>query len=280
VFNTLEAIKEKASGITAGDKGAEDLRGKVAIYQGNQEATQDRYSLFNISYSFGYERFALLYQEGVRENLIKKIAIDIIGPEGIEQEEVKRSDIFRKGDSYRVKVEASNQEKNISVDKQKVKLEFLANQTQLQLASPEKTMNMKKAFEMEAKVAGFDAEEIKELMDVSEFANEELMSEAARDIETILAGDPIKPNQAANNAYKQRFVDFMTDNQENMTGQQFKKMFDYVRSLDQIIYRNEARNLQQFKTEMINKQTDMEASAPPESPMNSTGMMDNNNPVQ
>lgn len=282
VFNTLEAIKEKASGINAGDKGAEDLRGKVAIYQGNQEASQGRYALFNLSYSFAYDRFALLYQFGVQEHLIKKVAIDIIGPNGIEIEEIKRNDIFKKGDSFRVKVESSNAEKNMNVDKQNIKIEFLTNQEKLQAGSPVKIMNTKKSFEFKAKIAGFDQDEIKELMDVTEYADEELMSEASRDIESLMNDETVKVNQAANNAYKQRFVDYMMDHQEDMSNDQFKRMFDYVAQLDTVIYRNEARALQKFTTDMLNTQSDAAAVAPPApvQPMNGTAVPVNSNPIQ
>jgi hypothetical protein len=266
VFKALDDIQEKATGVSSGDKGAEDTRGKVAIYQGNQEATRGRYALFNKSYSFGYKRFADLYQWGVREHLLKKIAIDIIGPDGIETEEIKRNDIFRKGDDFLVKVQASNEDKNSNVDKMKAKTEFLAEQQRLEIQEtvPRKVMNPKKAFELGARVAGFDQDEIKELMDLSEYGDAELMSEAARDIESILAGDKIKPNMNANNAYKQRFVDFMADHQEDMDDKTWVLMVDYVTSLQKIIYQNEARALQQWKTNMITVRAERDAVNPPE----------------
>ena len=281
VFNTLESIQEKALGVSSGDKGAEDTRGKVAIYQGNQAATAGRYGLVNKSIAFGYNRFAELYQWGVREHLIKKVSIDIIGPDGIETEEIKRSDIFRKGDDFRVKVESSNADRNLTIDKMNLKIVFLDNQAKLEASNAVKIMNAKKAFEIKARVAGFDPEEIKQLMDVSEYADEELMSEAARDIESLVAGDKINPNQNANNAYKQRFVDYMKDHQEDMDGPTFKAMFDYVRLLTPIIYRNEAAALQKFKTDLANSQADAAANPTPPGPnggpSNSTGPMLNNN---
>ncbi len=265
VFKLLEDIQEKATGVSSGDKGAEDTRGKVAIYQGNQEATRGRYSLFNKSYAFGYSRFATLYQWGVRENLIKKVAIDMIGPEGIEMEEVKRSDIFRKGDDFRVKVESSNEEENITIDKINAKVEMLEQQQkdEIQLPISARVLNPKKAFEIKAKAVGFDEDEVKELTDLSEYADAELMSEAARDIESIMQGDTIKPNQNANNAYKQKFVDYMQDHEENMDAKQWSAIVKYVKSLQKIIYVNEARALLTYKTNMLNIQAEAMAANPP-----------------
>ena len=104
VFNILEGIQEKSSGVTSGTKGVSDEDGKVGIYEGNQAAAADRFGLLNKSYSFGYKRFAKLYEIGVREHLIKKVAVDIVGPDGVEIYPVKRSDIFRKSEEYSVMV--------------------------------------------------------------------------------------------------------------------------------------------------------------------------------
>ena len=90
VYNTLEGIHEKASGVTAGSKGDADVDGKATIYEGNQAAADDRFTLFNTSYSFGIDRFATLWEKGVREHLVKKVAVDILGPNGVEVAKISR----------------------------------------------------------------------------------------------------------------------------------------------------------------------------------------------
>jgi hypothetical protein len=149
VFNVLEGIQEKASGVTAGSKGVEDTTGKVGIYQGNQIAAADRFRLFNKSYSIGTQRFAKLYEYGVRENLMKRVAVQLIGPNGVEVKDVRRTDIFKKGDDYGVLVEASNQEVLVTIQEMQEKLKFLASQAENPIQNP------KKAYEIGAKAAGF-----------------------------------------------------------------------------------------------------------------------------
>jgi len=239
VFNILEGIQEKASGVTSGAKGVSEDE-KVAVYEGNQAAAADRFGLLNKSYTFGYKRFATLWEHGVREHLIKKIAVDMIGPDGVEVEEVSRRDIFRKDDKFGVMVEASNAEMAISEVEKKIKLAFLAGEG----ANPQPLMNAKKGFEMRAQIAGFTEEEIRQLMDTSDFGDAELMSEADRDIERILDGEDILPNEAATNAYKQRFVTYMTDKKENITFEQFEKLAMYIFSLDDIIAKNTVRQVE------------------------------------
>ena len=239
VFNLLEGIQEKASGVTAGAKGLSD-EDKVGIYEGNQANAADRFGFLNKSYSFGYKRFAALYEWGVREHLIKKESVDILGPDGVEIVEISRRDIFRKNDKFGCMVESSNAETALSEVEKRTKIAFLNNQVN----NP--TQNPKKAYEIQASIAGFEEDTIRQLMDTSDYATAGVMSEAERDIEAILDGEKIEPNEAANTAYKQRFVIYMQDQKENLSFEQFTMLAEYVLKLDPIIMRNMARQANDF----------------------------------
>lgn len=249
VFNILEGIQEKASGVTAGAQGdaKNDSNSTATIYEGNQENSADRFGLLNRSYAFGYRRFAKLYEWGVREHLVKKIAVDILGPDGVEIIEVSRRDIFRKDESFNISVEASNAETALSNQEKSTKISFL--QAQANMPTPPgqaPVQNPKKAYEIMAGIAGFDPETIRELQDTSDFGTAGIMSEADRDIERLIDGEKFPPNQAANTAYKQRFVDYMVDNQENIDNDQFKMLAEYVLLLDPVITRNMVRQANDF----------------------------------
>ncbi len=233
VYDKLDAIQEKASGVTAADKGvaSED---RVAIYQGNQAASADRFGFLNKSYSFGYKRFAKLYEAGVREHLVKKVAVDILGPEGLEIIEISKRDIFRKGETFNVLVESSNAEMALSAQEQTTKIAFLDNQSKL----PNTPQNPQKAYEIEAGIAGFDEETVRELLDKSDFAEAKVMAEAERDIERLLDGEKFAPNPIADTSYMQRFVDYMKDHEEDITEQQFVSLKMYVELLQPIIMNN------------------------------------------
>ena len=244
VFNILAGIQEKASGVTAGSKGVADEEGKVGIYEGNQMAAADRFGLLNKSYSYGYNRFSKLYQNGVKDHLIKKVAIEIIGPDGIETEEITRRDIFRKEDDFSVLIEVSNAETLNSIQNQKLKFTFLNAE------SGNPYINPKKMFEIKAQVAGLTKDEIKELLDTSEFGNANIMAECARDIENLLE-DMIKPNSNANNAYKQKLVDYMRDQEENMSDKQKERFILYIKMLEPIVVQNEVRELSSFENNQV-----------------------------
>lgn len=247
VFQILEGIQEKASGVTAGASGVADERGKVGIYEGNQAATADRFGLLNKSYSHGYKRFGRLYEMGVQQHLVKKVAIDIIGPDGIEVKEVSKRDIFRKGDNFALSVEASNAETLSSIQDKTAKINFLNSQAGNQL------INQKKAFEIKAGIAGLTEDEIEQLLDVSFYGNSELMSEADMDIEGILDGEDVPLNYLANNAYKQKLVNYMRDHVSDMSKEQFARMAMYVDQLEPIIMKNEARALQEEQNKALNE---------------------------
>lgn len=234
VYDKLDLIQEKASGVTAGAKGVAD-EDKVGIYEGNQANAAERFGFFNKSYSFGYKRFAKLWECGVREHLKKKVAVDIIGPDGVELEEIGYKDIFRKNDSFGLMVESSDAEMTLSEIAKKTKLTFLANNAENPVQNP------KKAYEISSNIVGFTDDETRQLMDTSEFGDAEMMSEAERDIEAILDGKNIQPNQIATAAYLQRFIDYARDNQENITQEQFLALTGYMASLEPIIMRNMVR---------------------------------------
>jgi hypothetical protein len=245
VYNILGSIQDRASGVTAGSAGVADEQGKVGIYEGNQVASADRFGLLNKSYSFGYKRFAKLYEAGVKEHLIKKVAVEILGPNGVEIKNISKRDIYKKGDEFGLVVEASDAEMTNSIRNQSTKLNFL----NAQVNNP--MVNKTKAFELGAKISGLNEDEVRELLDTAYYGDEELMSEADRDIEALLNGDAIEANEMANNAYKQKMVDYMRDHKEDISNKQYFTIAAYIDSLDEIIIRNEARNFQQEQIEAM-----------------------------
>jgi hypothetical protein len=270
VFQLLESIQSKASGVTDGAKGAADEEGKVGIYEGNQENTADRFNLLNRSYAFAYKRFSVLYEMGVKDNLTKKIAIEIMGPDGVEMVEVSKRDLFASPkETFGVMVEASNSDALTSLSEKKTKIQFLAGQAVNPIINP------KKSFEMQATIAGFTHEEIRQLLDTSEFGDADLMSEAERDIEELLEGKKIKPNQGATTAYKQRFVDYMQDNEEDISEEQFKTLAEYVLKLEDIIVRNMTRKVSENSMGALGMDAggNPMAPAPVENPQAPSGAM-------
>lgn len=235
VFQQLENIQQRASG-TANAGGDVDTAGRATIYEGNVAQEADRFGLLNKSYSFGYKRFAKLWEHGVRENLTKKIAVDILGPDGVDIEMLGKTDLFKGKEDFAVMVESSNAELQLSEQKKRGIAAFYSSM----IGNPT-VPNQKKVLERLGEIAGEDAEQLRQVLDTTEYGNAQIMSEAERDIEIILDGNMPRPNRIANTAYKQRFVDYMQDHEEDIDEETFMRMVQYIQSLDQVIISNTRR---------------------------------------
>lgn len=240
VYNTLETIGALESGVSPATKGLAD-EDKVGIYEGNLQQVADRMGLLNKSYADGYYRFAKLFYHGVKEHMTAKYAIEVIGENGVELEEISKKDIGGFAE-YGIDVQASDAELQASINDQKNKLTYLQGARQSQ------TINQKVREEMEAEIVGFTQDEIRRLMDVSEFGDSELLSEASRDIERLLMGDEtLKANMNANNAYKQRIVDYMFDQHEHMDAETWQRFVQYVLDIEEYVIANTVRKANEMR---------------------------------
>ena len=77
------------------------------------------------------------------------------------------------------------------------------------------------------------------------------MAECARDIESLLNNDKIKVNGNANNAYKQKMLNWVRDHEEDMDSKTFVRIMDYIKALDSVIMRNETRAINQFEIDKL-----------------------------
>lgn len=240
VYNTLDQIAQLESGVTAAVKGNSEGTDIATIYEGNIQQAADRFGFLNKSYSYGYKRFAVLYENGVYEHLNKKTAVEVTGPEGIEMVNISKRDIKPRG-GFNYIIQASDAETNADNADKRNKLTWLSNTMQNPTLAP--MLNPKKVIEMQAGIAGFDLDEVRELLDTDAWGDADLMSEAAEDIEKLIDNDPIKPNAGANIAYKQKIVDFMMGHYREMDQPTFQRFTDYLSSLEVFVVRNTVRVL-------------------------------------
>lgn len=173
--------------------------------------------------------------------MTNKFAIEMIGLDGVEYKDVTRKDIKTRK-PFDIMVNTAGSEMTMEQVEKRNKLTFLQNNKQNPIVNPQV------AIEMEATIAGFNHDEVKALLD-KDYGNAELMSECARDIQNIIGGKKVEPNEAANTAYAQKLLDFMRDNRENLNDEQYGKLVIYMEEIQPIISRNMARGLNQ---ELIN----------------------------
>lgn len=242
VFEKLGEIIDINSGVTAGVKG-QATETQVGIYEGNQANTKDRFSLISDSEADGQQRFAELYLHGLDEHLTSKVAIEMIGIDGVEYKLVTRKDLKRSA-NFNIMTITAGQEETMQNTEKRNKLTFLSSKGN----DMSGLYNKKVLAEMEATIAGFSYDEIKYMLDTKNDGNAELMAECADDIERMLNGEIILVNDMANTAYMQKIKDYMRDNQEYMMSHPeiASIIFDYMNRLQPVVLAN--------MTNEINKQ--------------------------
>lgn len=210
VFDKLSEIIDLNSGVTAGTKG-QASESQVGIYEGNQAAVTDRFSLISDSESIAQHRLAELYLHGLDEHLNTKVAVEMIGIDGVEFAEVSKRDIKRKK-NFNITVITAGQEETMQNTEKRNKLTFLSAKGNDQSG----IYNKKVLGEMEATIAGFTPDEIKYMLDTKNDGTSEIVAEAASDIQRMLTGEIIPVNDMANTAYMQKIKDYMRDEKEYM----------------------------------------------------------------
>lgn len=230
-YNTLEGIQQLESGITSAAKGVAE-EDKVGIYEGNQANTADRYGLWNKSYSQGYKRFAKLWKNGVEDHLNMKTAVKVLGTKGLEETIFITKRDVRPSSDWNILIESSNAEEQADSADKRNKLAFMSGYK----GDPQ--VNQKVIFEKSAQIVGFNNEDVREFLDVSEYGEGELLSEAERDMEDLLNKKFIEPNERANIAYAKHILDYMRDHKEDMSEDQWVLFEDYMKRIEPIVTRN------------------------------------------
>lgn len=232
IFNLLEGVQERETGMTADTKGM-STEDKVGIYEGNLANVSDRLRLLNESYAHAYHRLGLLFMHGVKEHLRNKVAISVLGENGVRWQEVQRKHLLpSKGRSFNIRIISSNDEQTKEIAEKKLQLDFLTARVASQ------TINQKVSDELAARIVGFDEADIKRLLNPQDDGNIEMMAEASRDIQRIVGGEDIEPNEKAGLAYLQRFVDYVRDEGEHIDEAAEQRLFAYMALLKPIIMRN------------------------------------------
>lgn len=235
IYDTLDAIGQSESGVTGGMRGLSE-EDKVTIYEGNQANAADRFGFVNKSYANGYKRHAYLWLYGAQMNLKEPMAIDMLGADGVEIEEITNKDL-RGFSEFVPVVESSDAESSSDAKDRKQKFEFL------QELKGDPAYNQKKITEKQAILVGFTADDIREILDPEQYGTEDLMSEAARDIEYILEGKDVQPNLDANMAYMKKVIDWTKDHYEQMTPELTSRFDAYIQALDGIVTYNATRSM-------------------------------------
>lgn len=236
VYDKLEQIAEAESGVTSDVKGTGD-EDTLGIYEGNLMQAGDRFGLLNKSYAEGYYRFAVLHKEGVMQDLKKKMAVQILGPMGLEIEMVSSRDLKPFQQDYDILVESSLAEAQSNLADSKNKLTFLG------AYKGDSNVNQKVLFETQATIAGVDDDTIKRLLDTNDYDAIEVVAQADEAFQLIIGGHTPPLYKDANTAFLQRIHDLSDKYDHELSPEQHAAVFSYIDNITPIVEKNAARSV-------------------------------------
>jgi hypothetical protein len=237
----LDAFSGQKTGSTPGSQGASDKDKKVGVFFGELDQVSEFIGTRNKSYTEAWAQLGIRYIYGLDHHLDDEgIAIELMGPDGIEYTALSRFDMKRNRQlSVRVRGGAEDFQRK-EVEKKR-KAEILPN---LQTVSPEW-----KEREILA-IAGYTDAEIKEAFTQLPYTSRELISEAMQAVEDILVGKRPALNYGANVVFMQRIIDKATDVSMSNKARERKmanQLLEYAMAHTDIVLENETR----LATEMI-----------------------------
>lgn len=226
----LDGFTGQKTGTTPGSQGTAPENQKVGIYFGELKQVEDRIGIHNKSYKEAWAQIVHRFALGLEDHLSEPMALQIMGNNGIEWDELKARDFAGHGE-LKIKVRGGSDE---TIE------EEIKNQKKAAVLPTLATVNPRWRDGEAMRVAGYSEEEIRQAFSLNDPATQELLSEAAQSIEDILRGRKPKINRGANAAFMQKIVDFAHDNE--LDEKKFNDLVSYAMSHATIAAENEARS--------------------------------------
>lgn len=229
------------TGITPGSQGQADANEKVGIYYGNMQQVADRISSLNKSYTEVYNQLGIRYLDGLDEHLTEDISVKVQGINGVEWEEVKRTD-FKFMRMPDVTVESSSAETQMDEALNQRRSAALASIT----SNPALTQSINTNWLIRSilKQGEYSDEDIRVAMDKMTDGNAEILSEAAMAIKEIITGGDPKINRGATTGFVQKVLDYEIEH--DLEPDVAKKLRDYASVHVQYAMRNMMKNRPQM----------------------------------
>jgi hypothetical protein len=225
VSTILEDLAAKITGISSGASGVESSTTKVGIYYGNMQEIEKRMTLFELSYNRFHLRLGAKYLLYAKDRLDKETAIKVIGPNGVEYEEITQDDLV----DFDITITGGLSQANEDLLTKKAKGDFLAQNALSQL------LNQRVRLELGMGLAGFGQDDIKRALEPN-LLDEKQLIRADEDIQKLLLGTKFKQYLKADTTYMQRLFDYVMNN--DLDKKDEETLLTYLREIQPIVIRN------------------------------------------
>lgn len=229
----LDSFMGKKSGINDGSQAQSNPDMKVAVYLGDQQQAAERIEYTSQMYRELHVRLGKRFVDGLKANMPQKMAVQIIGMNGVEWDELRKEDITE----FDISITGGTAQKKIE------EMRSQKQETTLALIIKDQTLKSRVNPDWLAEAilrhGDFTEEEIKRALDINNFGDQEIMSEAAKACEMILEGKQPKINKGATSGFMQKIVDFATENE--MDSKTYDALMNYAMSHYDIAMKNMER---------------------------------------
>lgn len=183
------------------------------------------------SYVEAYNQIGNRYIQGLKDHFRGTMPIKILGPNGYENDELRRVDISTKH-SLDIRVTSKREEDQDNVFGKKQKTDSL------ELLKDSKNINSKWRDEHILRdIGGWPEEEIVLAMDTQEFADKETQAKAAEAILQLRKGKMPLVNHKANIWFMEKIYNYALENQEKL-GEKYPLFLQYVAAHKEIAQQN------------------------------------------
>jgi len=189
------------------------------------------------------------YIYGLKEHMPSKMAIRLLGENGIDWGEITRMDLNTSKDVDILIV---------STDKQMIESDMKSKKRveALSLLAESQNINSKKRDEEILKNAEYSDQEIAEFMDTKTYNDKKALAKASVGITEILRGKEPEMWFGANTAFMQKIVDYANDNRVTLK-EKYDTLIDYAMAHKDIV----AGNMERKANEMANELNQQDAQA-------------------
>ena len=256
MYNSLENIYDKETGVSPQAKGMPNSKRMSATeFAGLLDEVADRFSTSNKTYKHALRRLAKLYKDGVEENMTSAQRVRILGARGFEWQKVTNEDVTA---DFDVLVSTGAQdEANKGIERDRF-------QAYIKGARENQRLNQRFLDEKEARIMGFEEDEIQRLMNPEIEGDWEILAEAAQENEELLTKQ-VPPNRSANAGHIQKHLDFMRDTSD-LSPEQVARIMSHARAEIEPAIRNEELRASKFIQEKQRLEDKQELGQAPKLP--------------
>lgn len=200
---------------------------------------------------------AKAYVFGLKDHMPSKMAIRVLGENGIEWDEITRLDLDTKKD-IDVQIISTNKELADS------ELEASRKKEALTLLYNDQSVNPKKKVEEVLKWGGYSDQDIAEFLDIKTYADKRSLARASMAIQEVLTDSKPELWYGATTAFMQKIIDYAKDNRTTLKDNRYNALLDYAMAHKDIVKDNLDRKATEFGLEQAQMMAGMGMAGQPQ----------------